>query len=137
MLQTAVRADHLEAGILDLIRTTLLTPNAIRQMVTLLNEDIRLRGEHRGPGIDRARAQVRTLEQQDANLRRALRRSGPRAAERITFEIETVSAELAAATARLNDLELTERPLRVTERMVDDTVAQFEGILKRAEWLRR
>jgi len=116
---------------MDLIRTTLLTPDAIRQMVTLLNEDIRLRAEQRGPDLDRARAQVRKLEQQDANLRRALRSAAPRAADRITLD-ETVSTELAAATARLNDLELTEQPLRVTKRMVDDTIAQFEGILERA-----
>lgn len=127
-----VRADDLEAGVMDLIRTTLLTPDAIRQMVILLNEDIRLRAEQRGPDLHRARAQMRKLEQQDANLRRALRTAGPRAAERITLEIETVSAELAGATARLNDLELTERPLRVTKRMVDDTIAQFDGILERA-----
>ena len=63
---------------------------------------------------------------------RALRDAGPRAAERITLEIETVSAELAAATARLNDLQLAERPLRITKKMVDETVAQFEGILERA-----
>jgi hypothetical protein len=117
---------------MDLIRTTLLTPDAIRQMVTLLNEDIRLRAEQRGPDLDRARAQVRKLEQQDANLRRALRSAGPRAAERITLEIETVSAELAAAAARLNDLQVAERPLRITKKMVDDAIAQFEGILERA-----
>lgn len=117
---------------MDLIRTTLLTPDAIRQMVALLNEDVRVRAEHRGPDLDRARAHIRKLEQQDANLRRALRTAGPRAGERITLEIEAVSAELAAATARLTDLELTERPLKVTKRIVDDTIAQFEGILERA-----
>jgi hypothetical protein len=47
-------------------------------------------------------------------------------------EIETVSAGLAAATARLNDLQLTERPLRITKKMVDDTIEQFNGILERA-----
>lgn len=88
--------------------------------------------EHRGPGLDRARAEVRKLEQADANLSRALRGAGARAADRITLEIETVSAELAAATARLNDLQLAERPLRITKKMVDETVVQFEGILERA-----
>jgi hypothetical protein len=48
------------------------------------------------------------------------------------IEIETVSAELVAATARLNDLQLAERPLRITKKIVDETVAQFEGILERA-----
>lgn len=127
-----VRADHLEAGVMDRIRTTLFTPDAIREMVTLLNEDIRLRGGRGGPDVDRARAQVRKLEQQDANLRRALRTAGPRAAERITLEIETLGAELEAATARLNDLQLTERPIRITKKLVDDTISQFEGILERA-----
>ena len=50
--------------------------DAIRQVVTLLNEDIRLRAEHRGPDLDRARAHVRKLEQQDANLRCAVRTAG-------------------------------------------------------------
>jgi len=117
---------------MDRIRATLFTPDAIRKMVTLLNEDIQLRAEQRGPDFDRARAQVRKLEQQDANLRRAFRTAGPRAGERITLEIETGSAELAAVTARLDDLQRTERPLGVTKRTVDDTVAQFEGILDRA-----
>jgi hypothetical protein len=127
-----VRADHLEAGVLDLIRNTLFTPDAIREMVTILNEDIRQRAEQRGPDLDRARAQVRKLEQQDANLRHALRTAGPRAAERITLEIETVGAALAAATKRVDDLQLKERPIRITKRLVDETIAQFDGILERA-----
>jgi hypothetical protein len=63
-----VRADHLEAGVMDRIRTALFTPDAIREMVTLLNEDIRLRAGHRGPDLDRARARVRKLEQQERVL---------------------------------------------------------------------
>ena len=58
--------------------------------------------------------------------------STSRAAERITLEIETLGAELEGATARLNDLQLTERPIRITKKLVNDTIAQFEGILKRA-----
>jgi hypothetical protein len=46
---------------MDLIHTTLLTPDAIRRMVTLINEDIRLRAEQRGLDLDRARAQVRKV----------------------------------------------------------------------------
>jgi hypothetical protein len=38
----------------------------------------------------------------------------------------------ATPTARLNDLQLTERPIRITKKLVDDTLAQFEGILERA-----
>ena len=48
------------------------------------------------------------------------------------LEIETLGAELAAATARLNDLQLPERPIRITKKLVDETIAQFEGILERA-----
>jgi hypothetical protein len=48
------------------------------------------------------------------------------------LEIETLGAELAAATARLNDLQLTERPIRITKKLVNETIAQFEGILERA-----
>jgi hypothetical protein len=51
---------------------------------------------------------------------------------RITLKIEKLGAELAAVTARLNDLQLTVRPIRIPKRMVDDTIAQFEGILERA-----
>jgi hypothetical protein len=72
------------------------------------------------------------VEQQDANLRRALRTAGPRAAERNTLEIETLGAELAAGTARLNDLQLTERPIRITKKLVDYTIAQVDCILERA-----
>jgi hypothetical protein len=61
-----------------------------------------------------------------------LRTAGPRAAERVTLEIETLGAELAAATARLNDLQVTDRPIRITKKLVDDTIAQFDGILGRA-----
>jgi hypothetical protein len=32
----------------------------------------------------------------------------------------------------LKPLQLTERPIRITKKMVDDTIAQFEGILERA-----
>ncbi len=127
-----VRADHLEAGVLDLIRSTLITPDAIREMVTLLNEDIRMRADHRGPDLERGRAQVRKLEQQDENLRRALRTAGPRAAERITVEMESVAAELGAATARLHEFELQERPLRITEKLVNETIGEFNGILEGA-----
>ena len=42
---------HVVAG-RDSMRNTLLTPDAIRQMVILLNEDIRLRAEHRRPDLD-------------------------------------------------------------------------------------
>lgn len=75
---------------------------------------------------------MRQLEQQDANLRRALRSAGPRATERISLEIETVAAELGEATARLNELQFRERPLRITKKLVDQTIDEMTGILERA-----
>ena len=127
-----VRANELDGGVMDLVRRTLITPTAVREMVQILNEDIRMRAERQGPDLERARSQVRQLEQQDANLRRALRSAGPRAAERITLEIEVVSTELAAATARLGDLERTERPLRITAKLVGETIDEMTGILEHA-----
>ena len=91
-----VRADQLDDGVMDLIRATLITPEAIREMVEILNEDIRLRARARAPDLERGRARVRRLEQRGcatSGARFALR--GPRAAERITLEIETVATELA------------------------------------------
>jgi hypothetical protein len=66
------------------------------------------------------------------SVRIAMSSPTPRAPAQITLEIETVGAEVAAATARLNDLQMTERPIRITKRIVDDTIAQFEGTQERA-----
>jgi len=38
-----VRADLLESAIFDLIRRTLITPAAVKEMVEILNSDIELR----------------------------------------------------------------------------------------------
>jgi hypothetical protein len=40
-----VRANELDGGVMDLVRKTLITPKAIREMVQILNEDIRMRAE--------------------------------------------------------------------------------------------
>jgi len=127
-----VRADELDAGVMDVIRGTLITPKAIREMIEILNEDIRMRSERRAPELERGRSRVRRLEQQDSNLRRALRSPGPNAAERITLEIEAVAVELREATTSLSITEVTERPLRVTPKVVRQTIDEMTGILEHA-----
>jgi hypothetical protein len=67
-------------------------------MVSLPNEDVRLRADHHGHSLKRPRGQMRQLEQQDVNVRRAPRSARPRSTERISLEIETVAAESAEAT---------------------------------------
>jgi hypothetical protein len=86
----------------------------------------------RAPELERGRSRVRRLEQQDANLRRALRSAGPNAAERITLEIEAVAVELREATTSLSITEVTERPLRVTPKVVRQTIDEMTGILEHA-----
>jgi hypothetical protein len=81
-------------------------------MVEILIEAIRVRSERRAPELGRARSRARRLEQQDANLRRALRSAEPNATEWITLGIEAVAAELGEATTYLGTTEVTERPLR-------------------------
>jgi hypothetical protein len=128
----SVRANDLDAGVMDLIRRTLVTPKAIRDMVQLLNEDIRMRAERRTPDLDEARARLRKLQQEDANLRRALRSAGPKASDRIAAELEAVAAELETAQTRLAELDQTERPLRITTKLVQQTIDDMNGILDHA-----
>ena len=128
----SVRANDLDAGVMDLIRRTLVTPTAVRDMVHLLNEDIQMRAERRAPYLDEAKARIRRLQQEDANLRRALRSAGPRASERINVEIEAVAAELEAAQARIAELDQAERPLRITTKLVRQTIDDMNGILDHA-----
>lgn len=127
-----MRANDLDAGVMDLIRRTLVTPKAVRDMVHLLNEDIQMRAERRAPDLDEAKARIRKLQQEDANLRRALRSAGPRASERINVEIEAVAAELEAAQARIAELDQAERPLRITTKLVRQTIDDMNGILDHA-----
>lgn len=128
----SVRANDLDVGVMDLIRRTLVTPKAVRDMVHLLNEDIQMRAERRAPDLDEAKARIRKLQQEDANLRRALRSAGPRASERINVEIEAVAAELEAAQARIAELDQAERPLRITTKLVRQTIDGMNGILDHA-----
>ncbi len=88
--------------------------------------------ERRAPELERGRSCVRRFEQQDANLRRAPRSAGPNSAERITFEIEAVAVELRQATISLGMTEVTERQLRVTPKLVRQTIDEMTGILEHA-----
>jgi hypothetical protein len=65
-------------------------------------------------------------------VRRALRSAGPNAAERITLEIEAVAVELRQATTSLGITEVIERPLRVTPKLVRQTIDEITGILEHA-----
>ncbi len=127
-----IRANQLEDGVMDLIRRTLITPDAVREMVEVINEDIRIRSAEREPAAKHARAQVRELERQDTNLRRALRTAGPNAAERISLEIETVAAELRQARLRLDQVDKVLQPMRITPKLVRDTIDDMTGLLEHA-----
>jgi site-specific DNA recombinase len=127
-----IRAELLEAGVFDLIRRELITPEAVRQMVELLNADIARRATERGPDLERARDRLASLERQDANLRRVLRTATPRAAHRIVAEMEEVAAELAAATSFAEDLARSEQPVTVTPKIVQETIDEMNGILEHA-----
>jgi hypothetical protein len=58
--------------------------------------------------------------------------AGLNAAERITLEIEAVAVELRGATTSLGATEVTERPLRVTPKLVRQTIDEMTGILEHA-----
>ncbi len=51
---------------------------------------------------------------------------------RITLEIEAVAVELREATTSLGITEVTERPLRVTPKLVRQTIDEMTGILEHA-----
>lgn len=110
----------------------LITPKAVREIVEIINDDIRLRGAEREPAVKRATAAVRDLQKQDANLRRALRSARPNAAERITLEIDEVAAELRQAQHRLEQLEEVQQPMSVTPKLIRDTIAEMSGLLEHA-----
>jgi hypothetical protein len=96
-----------------------------------------LRAERREPDLDEAKALIRKVQQEDANLRRALRSAGPRASMRINVEIEAVGAELAAAHARIAELDRVERPLPITTKLVRRTIDDMNGILDHAPLVTR
>ena len=91
-----------------------------------------MRAERRTPDLDEANARIRKLQNEDANLRRAHRSAGPKASDRIAAELEAVAAELETAQTRLAELDQTERPLRITTKLVQQTIDDMNGILDHA-----
>ncbi len=127
---------------LDLIRRTLITPKTIREMIDIINEDVRLQGENQAPELERARRQITSLERQDANLRRALRTARPNAAERIALEIDQVAAEIRRAVAKRDELEQVRTPMATSKRFIQQTMDEMTGLMKnsaldtRVAWVR-
>ena len=86
--------------------------------------------------------QVRSLERQDANLRRALRTAAPSAADRITVELDSVADELREATRRVEVFDVEIPPYRITKRLVQELLDQMSGLIEhasletRAAWVR-
>ena len=127
-----VRADLLESAIFDLVRRTLITPEAVKEMVEILNADIELRRSRETGDREQAARQVRSLERQDANLRRALRTASAAAAERISIELDAVAVELADAKRRVESLEADARPYRITTNPIQELIDQMSGLLDHA-----
>jgi hypothetical protein len=75
---------------------------------------------------------MRRLEREDGNLRRALRTPSPRAAQRIQLEIDVVANELAEGQARLGRLEEIQQPMRITPKLIRDTIEEMSGLLEHA-----
>jgi hypothetical protein len=75
-----VRADLLDAVMMNLIRRTLITPKAIREMIDSIYESVRLQGENRAPELGRPLRQIATVPA-GAGSRRSLRLGRRRDAE--------------------------------------------------------
>ncbi len=127
-----IRADQLEGAILDLIRRTLITPEAVREMVGILNTDIELQTSRRSGDHHQALKRVRSLERQDANLRHALRTASPFAAGRISLELESVASELREAARISEELQAEMRPYRITRKLVQELLDQMTGLVEHA-----
>ena len=127
----AFAPNDLDAGVMDLIRRTLVTPKAVREMVQILNEDIQMRSERRAPELERGEGAVRQLEQEDANLRRALR-SAPAQGCRADHARDRGGCGRAARGDDLAELDQAERPLRITPKLVRQTIDEMTGILEHA-----
>jgi site-specific DNA recombinase len=137
-----VRADLLDSGVMDLIRRTLITPRAIREMIDAINEHGRLRAENQAPDLQRVQRQIASLEKQDANLRHALRIAKPNAAERIALEIDKVAAEMRQAVLKRDELEQVRKPLSTSQKFVQQTMDEMTGLIEnsaldtRVAWVR-
>lgn len=130
--RATVRANRIEASIFDLIRRSLITPNAVRQMVEILNGDIELRASRQSGERDQAAKLVHSLERQDANLRGAIRTASPLAAGRISVELDAVAVELREATRRVEAMQVEVRPYRITRKLVQELIDQMTGLVEHA-----
>jgi hypothetical protein len=101
-------------------------------MVEILNADIELRRSRENGDREQAARQVRSLERQDANLRRALRTASAAAAERISVELDAVASELAEAKRRAEALDREARPYRITAKLIQELIDQMTGLLDHA-----
>lgn len=101
-------------------------------MVEILNADIQLRQSSESGDREQAARQVRSLERQDANLRRALRTASAAAAERISVELDVVASELAEAKRRADALDREARPYRITTKLIQELIDQMTGLLDHA-----
>jgi hypothetical protein len=119
-------------GDLRPVRRTLITADAVKQMVEILNADIELRRSRETGDREQAARQVRSLERQDANLRRALRTASAAAAERISVELDPVASELAQAKRRAEALDREVRPYRITAKLIQEVIDQMTGLLDHA-----
>ena len=81
---------------------------------------------------EQAARQVRSLERQDANLRRALRTASVAAADRIPVELDAVAVELGEAKRRAEGIERESRPHRITTKLVRELIGQMTALLDHA-----
>ena len=117
---------------MDLVRRTLITPKAIREMIDIVNERVRLRSENQAPELQRVQRQISSLEKQDANLRRALRTARPNAAERIALEIDQVAAEIRQAVAKRDELQQVRTPMSTSKKFIQQTMDEMTGLIENA-----
>src|SRR5918992_1374370 len=101
-------------------------------MVEILNADIELRRSRETGDREQAARQVRSLERQGANLRRALRTASAAAADCISIELDAVAVELADAKRRVESLEADARPYRITTNPIQELIDQMSGLLDHA-----
>jgi hypothetical protein len=131
-----------DTGVMDLIRQTLITPRAMREMIDIVNERVRFQGENQAPELQRVQRQIASLEKQDANLRRALRTARPNAAERIAFEIDQVAADIRQAAAKRDGLEQMRTLMSTSKQFIQQTIDEMNGLIDnaaldtRAAWVR-
>jgi site-specific DNA recombinase len=135
--RSVVPAEDLEAGVMDLIRRELLTEDAVRSIVASMNESIAERAESRGSTVAAAKADVRRLEREEANVRDGLRHAKGSTMAAVMAELELAGNQLVAARTRMAESSELERPVILSDKMVQETLAQFTTILGGANFTER